>query len=694
MSTSSKYHVLLIGIDAYAKQPLQGCVNDVLAFESVLRDRLGIPQDSICKLLAPVGSNQLAWTGDAPTHDNVLSTLRNLASGAVQPGDRVLIYYAGHGTRRRPWGGTVFAEAIIPIDAEGVASKLIYDYELGSLLHAIAAQSRDCTVILDCCCSGGTFRAIGNSDEAEVRPVGVRYYDWPQTDVQGGAAASTNSDSPHGLTSVTANASSWLSILAAAQADEAASEVGVGQPPIAHGALSYCLHRVLKTQPDDKLGGLLWAEIWTSLRREMLRLQLPQRPLLVGELSRPVFGGPAMEFDCGLPVALRSASEFEIEGGELAGVTAGTRLAVYHSSQPARFAALDSEDDRKDRLGEIMVERSAGGIAYAAAVGAFPSLSVRSGLRGRVIEEGTPVPLCIALGKDVAGWVRTLLESERCKRWVTLVKEETPEVSINTEDAGNEFSSLLLGDELYDSTSVRTALAKVSAGPEIPQTTRQRVLESKLISALRHMVRYVRPIRLAQTAQRLDSSLRPSVLRVSLLDMNDRPAVDSDDPDLIAAELEHSAERPVLSLAENGRYPVRSGQPLWLRVHNASTLNQKLFVTVLVCDSSGRVHVLNQPPLLLPQGCGEFVWPTGMAVGQALRFSSEWDEGLSSHHPDLALERVLVIATTAPVDLGFLAVDSSLQATIDGMIQSDKGDSAYPRIEWTAARLVLEVRNP
>ena len=71
-------------------------------------------------------------------------------------GDRVLIYYSGHGSFQKVNSAQGCFEGLVPIDY--AEQGLLFDLELNRLLQAIADKSGDLSVILDCCNSGGATR--------------------------------------------------------------------------------------------------------------------------------------------------------------------------------------------------------------------------------------------------------------------------------------------------------------------------------------------------------------------------------------------------------------------------------------------------------------------------------------------------------------------------------------------------------
>lgn len=155
-----RLHALLIGIDNYDGRPLSGCVNDIDRVQSFLEHKLAVPTACIRRLEAPNDLFEQNPVGAArqPTYDNMVAALQDLAGPQVQRGDRVFIYYSGHGSFEKiPLAETYF-EGLVPIDQE--EKGLLFDVELNHLLQDIADRSGDLTVILDCCHSAGATRAV------------------------------------------------------------------------------------------------------------------------------------------------------------------------------------------------------------------------------------------------------------------------------------------------------------------------------------------------------------------------------------------------------------------------------------------------------------------------------------------------------------------------------------------------------
>lgn len=172
-------HVLLIGIDAYdGCTPLRGCVNDIDAVQRLLIDRLHVAPARITRLAAPFSATRHevdeGIVEKAPTLDNIRAELDRLGKNA-NPGDRVLIYYSGHGTQVKvvePDTGTTFVrEALVPKDhvVNLVEQQYLFDWELNELLSVIATRTSHVLCVLDACCSRGATRDLPGDARSQAR---------------------------------------------------------------------------------------------------------------------------------------------------------------------------------------------------------------------------------------------------------------------------------------------------------------------------------------------------------------------------------------------------------------------------------------------------------------------------------------------------------------------------------------------
>jgi hypothetical protein len=225
---------LLIGIDNYPQIPLAGAVRDVESVHTYLVKRRVLSDQSLPHLLsilnsskvmspdakepfmavdamAPLVSNEAALVADeqlkqlAMTIDNKIKILKNeqatrasiiaafkthlIENIAIQRGDPILFYYAGHGTsQKRPagWPGPVMhaeptIESIVPYDSmivsngsdDAKVASCIPDRTINALLRRLArAKGDNITVIFDSCHAESSTRN-GEDDDEDMDSTGV-----------------------------------------------------------------------------------------------------------------------------------------------------------------------------------------------------------------------------------------------------------------------------------------------------------------------------------------------------------------------------------------------------------------------------------------------------------------------------------------------------------------------------------------
>ncbi len=165
--SSPKRRALLIGIQNYDENPLDGPLNDVQGLHDVLTRQYHFHPNDIISI-TDTGSRQ-------PTRANILSAIRNLVYNA-KANDRILIYYAGHGTR---YSGSIYSrspsmqedvvEAICPIDRGSIVNgEMVFDITDRDINGIISGISAEITFVLDCC-HGGTMVDIQHCRSEKVR---------------------------------------------------------------------------------------------------------------------------------------------------------------------------------------------------------------------------------------------------------------------------------------------------------------------------------------------------------------------------------------------------------------------------------------------------------------------------------------------------------------------------------------------
>ena len=161
-------HALLIGIGNYKQRTLEGPAYDVAALTRVLIEHYDFRRINVRTLV-----NQEAGKF------RILSEMQRLVQTS-RPGDRVFIYFSGHGTSRRDELLSLplphASGALVPADFKWNSNQSI-DTQVSQLivgkrdLRPILAQldqDRQVLVVFDTCFSGNTVRGIGEPKSAGV----------------------------------------------------------------------------------------------------------------------------------------------------------------------------------------------------------------------------------------------------------------------------------------------------------------------------------------------------------------------------------------------------------------------------------------------------------------------------------------------------------------------------------------------
>ena len=667
--TAARIHALLIGIDAYA-QPgsrLAGCVNDVEAFADFLRaqsEAAAVPC-SIEKLTAPRGQQpNESW----PTRPRIVAALQSLAGESVKPGERVIIYYSGHGTRLYfTKSGTDF-EALVPAGYTGSRSQLLFDFELNKLLAAIARRSGDLTVILDCCQSGGLTRSLDESQAVTQRYLTVE----TGADEEPPAPPEL---SARGLTADEPTAVAPYCVLAACQENESAVELrithGNGKEET-RGLLSYALLQVLPALFAQRKNELRWAELFEPLRATMQPLCGAQHPRLLGSAWNRVQGGPSEPFDVGLPIRHHDDGTVTVGAGLLAGLDVDAVLAVYGPQTPAVFPPLDTEPDRAVWLGTLRVKSA--DMTQAVVEPKSPAdLVLPPGARARVLQLSKEGRLAVYCTADVPADVSEQLTSlgPLC-RLVSTPQEA--ELLLGRGPAGE----ILLGDQIF---SHLPDPPPENPGPlaKIPDTGSPSARAEALKAAVRHhALRYIIPLRLWQQSRRPGPS---GGLKLNVVDCSDEAYVD---------RLKTGAAAVKAMPLSNGACMIKDGMQICFHVHNSSP--RDLYVTLLNCNTDGVVDLLGEP-VHVEAAKGGIIWYS--ANNESAPFA------ITAGPRKLSVERLVAIgcksSDTDAVQLtrsSYVGEPTSLQALIDEALAGGAREPILPQSpapEWTLASLNLNV---
>ncbi len=349
-------HALLVGIDRY-DQPaepgafsypdLAGCVRDVERVAAFLTGELGVPEQRVRRLTAPLGGGEAP--ADSPTYPNIVAAWRALGAAAA-PGEQVWIHYSGHGGRvptscPEAKGEAGLDEVLVPTDIGDPQTRYLRDTEIAVLLREMTAAGLLVTLVLDSCHSGGAARGRAAPD---VRPRGTDRLDTtPRPSVSLVAPPAELASNWRQLTARRARnlelASGWLPaprgyvLLAACRAQEQALE-STWKGGERGGALThYFLDTVRKWTP-----GYTWEELHGRVRSKVIGRFETQTPQLEGERDRLVFGSEERAAMAAVGVLRVDGDRVLLNTGKAQAVRKGMRFAVY----PERATDLRNAEGR------------------------------------------------------------------------------------------------------------------------------------------------------------------------------------------------------------------------------------------------------------------------------------------------------------------------------------------------------------
>ncbi len=212
---------LLIGINQYQNtRSLHGAHNDIASFRGLLTRRLGFKADEIKELK----------DADA-THDGILTAIDNWLVEGSSPGDRVVLYYSGHGDQTADLNGDEpdrQDEALVAHDGSADGKNFVLDDEIRAKLDRLAG--REVLAVFDSCHSGTVTRAaFEESGDAMAKTP-----DWQHPGIRGAARVpDLNHQKEAGFVTGGGNVVAFFAVSPNQTALEAASKT-----PNAHGVFT------------------------------------------------------------------------------------------------------------------------------------------------------------------------------------------------------------------------------------------------------------------------------------------------------------------------------------------------------------------------------------------------------------------------------------------------------------------------
>jgi hypothetical protein len=317
-------HALLIGIDHYAPpsgtsmpsvasthaadsrfgpgatwHSLQGPLIDVAAMHLLLQDTYGF-------------TDIRELTDLQATRQGILDAINQLIAD-TQKGDRVVIYYSGHGSQRLDTDSSKNQrdQTIVPVDA-WKGAKDIRDKELAVLLNKIVydKQAR-LTAIYDSCNSGTMARGITESvqrtlpyddDDVAKEPGAVLESDLKRIPQQGDAI-----------------------ILAAAGPTQSAVEARYPEDGQVHGAFTRALVRVLRQNTQALSAEDVVSAVASMMHADPLDFQ---QPSVEGRVHESLFGDPVAAHELHVHVTKAAQGKLTLDVGSAGGFDVGTEFTA------------------------------------------------------------------------------------------------------------------------------------------------------------------------------------------------------------------------------------------------------------------------------------------------------------------------------------------------------------------------------
>ena len=141
-------HALIITVSEYQRSPLPGVLTDRKLANELAR-RFGVPAENIVEL-----SEQQV------TREGLKQALASM-SQVVMPGDKLYVYFSGHGARFFSKASGQCMESIVMQDMHVVTNT-----EFANMLKPLSAKTDKTIVMLDSCHSGGVAQAASSRDLA------------------------------------------------------------------------------------------------------------------------------------------------------------------------------------------------------------------------------------------------------------------------------------------------------------------------------------------------------------------------------------------------------------------------------------------------------------------------------------------------------------------------------------------------
>lgn len=352
MQHSPRRLALIIGIDHYRHfpaNPLVGCVNDALAVEALLREKFHF--ETFKRLL-----------NEQATESGITSAFQCLLARS-NPGDEIVIFYAGHGSQRLEEGQRL-VETIVPHDSGRGSdeNRDIPDKALFAWLRQLTAKPTQVTLLFDSCHSAGIGRLEPGALPAGARLLPSDFRSPSQQNRPLRVLPPANREPPVGCYLPPGER---FTLLAACRADEVACEMR--DLPTPHGAFSYFLCQELGRLDSARS----YRQVFENLAVAVTRRFPHQHPQIEGAWDRRLFFAETLASFRFVAIKERRASgQLVLSAGAATGVVVGSEWEVFQPGQrelpprgePSLGRLQVDRVDAVEALASILDEKEPGAI--------------------------------------------------------------------------------------------------------------------------------------------------------------------------------------------------------------------------------------------------------------------------------------------------------------------------------------------
>jgi hypothetical protein len=255
-------HALIITVSEYQRSPLPGVLTDRKLGIDLAR-RFGVPPENIVEL----SERQV-------TREGLRAALSSMKQ-ALQPGDRLYVYFSGHGARFYSKTTGQCTESLVMQDM-----RVVTNTEFAAMLKPLSSKTDKTIVMLDSCHSGGVAAAVGtralDASNGTLRAKFSREASSPQCSLAVNLGSFSDS---RGIDLGTTDNN--LVVLAAARNNEVAWDTSKG------GALTYNFSECLNgaAEDTDHSGAVSMQELTACVQKRLDKTQedsARQHPTLAG----------------------------------------------------------------------------------------------------------------------------------------------------------------------------------------------------------------------------------------------------------------------------------------------------------------------------------------------------------------------------------------------------------------------------